>query len=266
MKKLSIVFFAALFAISCNEKKEGPSATNDLFLDNLKGAVQQTVETPYQTDSTGKIGMMDSCCISIGNYDSTGNFNKYVSKDSKGNIKFEQSISRYDNGLFKEITNSANGKQSGRITIQLDKEGKKYATAQAYDSSGKLISFYKDFTQNDYNQLTSMKQYKPDSTLKGLQETKYDKQMQTSESFKDSSGKETFSSSTKYDDKGNSIEVSRKTTMKDSTTKKDSTTTKVTKYRYDSYDEQGNWTQRTEMDEKGKPTKIVKREITFYKK
>jgi hypothetical protein len=266
MKKISIVIFAALFAISCNEKKEGPSATNDLFLDNLKGAVQQTMETPYQTDSTGKIGVMDSCCISLGNYDSAGNFNKYVSKDGKGNIKFEQSISRYDNSLFKEITNSANSKQSGRITIQLDKEGKKYATAIEYDSSGKLSSFYKDITQNEYNQLTSMKQYKPDSTLKQSEETKYDKQIFVEQTTKDSSGKEISKTSAKVDDKGNQIESTRTSTMKDAKTKKDSTTTKITKYKYDSFDDKGNWTQRTEMDEKGKPTKIVKREITYYKK
>jgi hypothetical protein len=49
------------------------------------------------------------------------------------------------------------------------------------------------------------------------------------------------------------------------TTTKDSTTNKITKYRYDSYDDKGNWTQRTETDENGKPVKIVKRTITYYK-
>ncbi len=54
--------------------------------------------------------------------------------------------------------------------------------------------------------------------------------------------------------------------MNDVKTKKDSTTTTTTKYKYDSFDDQGNWTQRTISDEKGKITKILKREITYFKK
>jgi inorganic pyrophosphatase len=47
---------------------------------------------------------------------------------------------------------------------------------------------------------------------------------------------------------------------------KDSTTTKTTTFKYDSYDEQGNWTQRTTFDDKGKATKVIKRTHTYYKK
>ena len=67
------------------------------------------------------------------------------------------------------------------------------------------------------------------------------------------SGKETYSSKIKLDDKNNVIENATKEVTKDSTTNK------TTKYRYDSYDDTGNWTQRTEMDENGKPVKIVKK-------
>ena len=266
MKKLSIVFFAVLFVVSCNEKKDETTKHNDLFMDNLKGSVQQITETPYQVDSTGRMGAIDSCCITMLQYDSAGNNIKYASKDSKGNIKFEQTNTRYENGLYKEVISTANGKMSADIKIQLDKDGKNYATAEETDSSGKLSSFYKDFKQNEYNQLTYMKQYKPDSSLKSTMENKFDKQLQVGNSMKDSSGKETFSSTSKLDDKGNEIEVSRTTTTKDAKTQKDSTSTKVTKYRYDTYDDQGNWTQRTEMDDKSKTTKIAKREITYYKK
>jgi len=47
---------------------------------------------------------------------------------------------------------------------------------------------------------------------------------------------------------------------------KDSAKYDTTMYRYDKYDEQGNWIQRTALNASGKPTKIVKREITYYKK
>lgn len=266
MKKISIVFFAAVFSFSCNQKKETASAYNDLFKDNLKGSIQQITETPYQTDSTGKMGAMDSCCINIIQYDSAGYLTKVVDKDSKGNIKFEQSSTHYDNGLFKEFSNLENGKMSDKITMQLDKDGKKYLSAQVYDSAGKLKSFYKDMTQNEYINVTSEKQYKPDSTLKKSFEYKYDKQIFVGQTTIDSSGKEISKTLAKLDDKGNEIEITLTSTMKDDKTKKDSATTKVNKYKYDSYDEQGNWTQRTNMDGKGKPTKIVKREITYYKK
>lgn len=266
MKKISIVFMAVFFAISCNEKKDAVTTTPDRVMDNLKGDVHQAIETPYKTDSTGKVGEMDSCCVSVTTYDSAGYFSKYTSKDSKGVVGFEQNISRYENGLFKEITMTDKGKPTGRITIQLDKDGKKYSTAQEYDSVGKVASFYKDFSQNEYNQLTGMKQYKPDSTLKSSQETKYDKYIFLESISRDSAGKEVSKSTVKLDDKNNQIENTTVNTMKSPATQKDSTTTKVTKYKYDSYDDQGNWTQRTEWDDKGKAVKVVKREITYYKK
>lgn len=264
MKKFSIVLILAFIAFSCNEKKEASTTHTDWMVDNLKGEVRKIVETPYKVDSTGKIGDMDSCCIDEIDYDSTGNIVKVTSKDSKGNISSEEAFTKYENGLFKEIINTKNGKVASRISIQ--GENGKYSTAQEYDSTGKLSSYYTDIKANEYNQVTSMKRYNTDSTLKSSFETEYDKQIFKGQVNKDSSGKEISRSSAKVDDKGNQVEFSRTATEKDDKTKKDTTTTKVTKYTYESYDEQGNWTQRTSIDEKGKPSKIVKREITYYKK
>jgi len=265
MKNFSIVFIAALIVFSCNEKKETSKRFTDWSADNLKGEVQKITETPYKVDSSGKIGEMDSCCIDVIEYDSIGNIAKVTSRDSKGNPGREQAFTKYDNGLFKEIVTTVNGKVTNRVSVQIDSAGK-YTTAQEFDSTGKLSSFYKDITQNDYNQLTSMKEYKADSTLKSSFETEYDKQTFKGQVDKDSSGKEVSKSSARVDDKGNQIEFTRTSTMTDAKTKKDSTTTKTTKYKYNSFDEQRNWTQRTISDEKDKPTKIVKREIIYYKK
>lgn len=260
-----MVLIAAILAISCSEKKETAERFTDWAADNLKGEVQKITETPYKADSLGKIGEMDSCCIDVIEYDSIGNITKVTSRDSKGNPGREQAFTKYDNGLFKEIVTTVDGKVTNRVTVQIDSSGK-YTTAQEYDSTGKLSSFYKDITQNDYNQLTSMKEYKADSSLKSSFETKYDKQIFVGQVDKDSSGKEVSKSSARVDDRGNQIEFTRTSTMKDAKTKKDSTTTKTTKYKYDLFDEQGNWIQRTASDEKDKPTKIIKREIIYYKK
>jgi len=49
------------------------------------------------------------------------------------------------------------------------------------------------------------------------------------------------------------------------TLEKGSTKTEKLTYKYDTYDDKGNWVQRTTYNEKGKPSKIVKRTITYYK-
>jgi len=77
---------------------------------------------------------------------------------------------------------------------------------------------------------------------------------------KDSTGKVTYSSSVKLNDKNDQEQVT------ETTVDKDSTKTTVTTYKYDGWDEQGNWTQRTTYDDKGKPTKITKRIITYADK
>jgi hypothetical protein len=134
-----------------------------------------------------------------------------------------------------------------------------YSGARSFDSTGKMDSYYTDLTSNDYGQLTSFRQFKPDSILKMSVTSTYAKQLFTGNSVKDSSGKETYSSKITLDDKNNVIENTTKEVTKDSTINK------TIKYHYDIFDDKGNWTQRTEMDENGKPVQIDKRTITYYK-
>ena len=74
----------------------------------------------------------------------------------------------------------------------------------------------------------------------------------------DSTGKTTYTGTVKLDDKGNAVEETT-TTLEKGVTK-----TEVVTYKYDSYDDKGNWTQRTSYNDKGKPTKVVKRIFAFY--
>ena len=64
-----------LFLLACNssEKAESKVKYSDLVIDNLKGDIQAIEETPYKADSTGKMGEMDSCCISVTQFDENGN-------------------------------------------------------------------------------------------------------------------------------------------------------------------------------------------------
>ena len=96
--------------------------------------------------------------------------------------------------------------------------------------------------------------------MKTFEKNYIGKGMQVAGRYKDSTGKEVYNSKSELNDKG---DISKTTEMN---VTKDSTTNTVTTFKYDSYDEKGNWTQRTSYDGKGKATKVVKRSYTYYKK
>jgi hypothetical protein len=258
MKK--IIFLSAVITVSfsCNQKTQEYAKNTDIRVDNLNGNVQQTVSTDYKIDSSGKMGDQDSCCVVTSKYDEKGYITEYNSDDKSGKNKEAETFTHYDNGAMKDIKDSKNGNPVSSISIQTDSAGK-YTKAMEYDSANHLKSYYTDITQNDYGQLTGMKKYNADSSLSSSMVSNFNNSIFTGSEWKDSVGKVIFSSTVKLDDKNNVVERSSKNVMKDSTVNK------TKKYKYDSFDDKGNWTQRTESDENGKPVKITKREITYYK-
>ncbi len=264
MRKVVIPLFAFFILSACtSNEKTGSSETkmvlSDIASESLKGDISSYEDSPYKTDSTGKVGEMDSCCISTSEFDENGNAIKYQSKDSRGVITSESATTRHPNGLFKSQTYSEKGKVKSSFDTKLDDHGK-YTSAQALDSNGKLDIYYTDIVQNDDAFVTSWKQYDKDSVFRQSGENVFNKHLQMSFTLKDSVGKVKSSSANKYNDKNELIETSNTTVTKDSTT------TKVTKYTYDSHDEMGNWTQRTTWDDTGKATAVTKRKYTYRKK
>lgn len=257
MKKFSFLAVASVIAFSCGESKQETLKNTDWLADNLSGKVEQTTDSTYKTDSGGKTDELDSCCVVSTKYDEKGYSSGYTSVDKAGTDKEEGAFTHDDTGLFTGQKFTKNGKQTSSLTVQNDNG--KPSVARSFDSTNKMDFYYTDIITNDYNRLLGFKQYKADSTLKMSIAFTYDKQFYKGQTNKDSVGKETYSSAVKLDDKNNIIENTEKTVTKDSTINK------TTKYRYDSFDDKGNWTQRTEMDEKGKPVKIAKRTITYYK-
>jgi len=262
MKKF-LILLAGLFVLACNNEKDKEAVKtvthSDLVAENLKGDISAMEVSPYKTDSTGKIGDMDSCCINVTEYDENGNSLKSVRKDSKGAVSSESVTTRHANGLFKSISNTEKGKSTGGFDTKVDDKGN-YTWAGEIDSAGKGGVYYTNITQNDVGEVTGWKQYDKDSVYKGEGEAKYDKHLQLSFTFKDSVGVVKNSSSSKYNDKGEEIENSN------TNVGKDSKTTTVTKYTYEAHDEMGNWTQRTTWNDKGKATSISKRTFTYRKK
>lgn len=262
MKKISIIVAGLFLLAACNNAKEETSkpkmAMSDLALEKLSGDIAAIEESPYKTDSAGKIGEMDSCCISVSDYDENGNNIKGTSKDSKGNVKEQGVFERYANGMWKGAKNTKDGKPSGSFETTQNEKGE-YTSAVAYDSAGKLDVYYTNITQNENGQVLTWKQYDKDSVFRQEGESKYENGLQTGFTLKDSVGKVKTSSTSKYNEKGELTENSNTTVTKDSTT------TTITKYTYDTHDEKGNWTQRTTWDDKGKATKITKRVYTYRK-
>lgn len=264
MKK-NLIIVAGLFMLAaCNNAKDKESAKkvkySDLANDRLKGDIQSIEETPYKTDSTGKIGEMDSCCIDFTEFDENGNAVKNVSKDSKGTVKNEAAFTRHESGLWMGAKGTKEGgKPDNSMKVGVDDKGQ-YTTAVSYDTAGKLDVYYTNLTQNEQGMILTWKQYDKDSVFRMEGEGKYDQGLQTSFTVKDSVGKLKSSSATKYNDKGEQTERTN------TTVSKDSTTTRVTKYTYETHDDMGNWTQRTEWNDKGKAIKIVKRTYTYRKK
>jgi hypothetical protein len=259
MKKfLSLLIGAAvLFACNNEEKKTADVPKNtDLIGQNLKGRVQTFKVSSSIIDSTGA-SKPDSASY-INEFDEKGYQTSYVTKDISGKIKEAQTLTHYEGGQVNEIIyKNGEGKQTSKWQITIDSSGK-YNGAKIYDSAGKVSSIWKELKENEYGQVISGSEYKEDGSPKHSFANNYDKANYVGGWSKDSAGKETFRSAITLNDKGDAAEET-------TTTTKDSAKTEKFTYKYDSYDDKGNWTQMTTYNEKGKPIKLTKRVFTYYK-
>src|SRR6266446_2203198 len=164
MKKFFLVLFAGILFIGCNNEKKVETAKNtDLIQQNLKGKVQHYDETSYTVDSAGKMGAMDSITNSQ-DFDEKGYQTKFAGKNSKGEVQTEGMVTHYDNGQTKEFESKNKGKLAFKMVIELDSNGK-YSRADAYDSTGKIASYYKDLAENEYGEVLKGTEYKLDNTM-----------------------------------------------------------------------------------------------------
>jgi hypothetical protein len=250
--------------ISCKQKNASTTiskAVTDLASNNLKGNISQVESDTYPVDSTGKTGPVDS--KDIDKYDSSGYEISSISMNGKDSIESQTSIDHNAAGYVTKIqTTGANNEKKSSLSIDYDSLGK-YSVAKAYDSTGKLETYYTDITSNEFGDVTGAKGYHPDSTLKMTFENYYDSIYNIGGNSKDSVGKIIYSGIGVLNDKHDLAKYSDTTVTTDPKTKKETTKITSNTYTYQDYDSHGNWTQRTTLDDKGKPTKIVKRIITY---
>ncbi len=256
--KTKLLLLAIIAFTSCKNNNQQQAKNTDLIQQNLKGQVKETIDTPYKVDSSGNMGAQDSCCVETTEFNDSGYINRFYTKDNKGKTKMDQSFTHYPSGAFKEATTMNDGKLSNRLVTTLDNNGN-YNGGDTYDSMNKKDGYYTDLKQNDYGEVTTGKYHKMDSTLKYQFESNYDNKAQYVGGHTDSAGKTIYSNVTTLDSSENPVKAITMTMAKDSA-KHDTTL-----YRYDKYDDLGNWIQRTSLNASGKPTKVTKRGITYYK-
>lgn len=256
MKKL-FVFCLVISLIACNSNDKKPEAAKntDLIQQNLKGKVQKLEEITVNIDSTGK--MKPDSSTTVNEFDEKGYQTKFSTKDSSGKVTSEQNVIHNDDGTFKEMTTTTKGKQTFKLTTEV-KDGK-YTGGKSYDSTGKQDSYYTDLKTNEYGIVYAGKQHFMNDKIKSTFDMKYDGPNFIGGTATDSTGKTTYTGTIKLNDKGNPSEESS------TTLEKGSTKTEVVTYKYDTYDDKDNWTQRTTNNDKGKPTKVAKRTYTYYK-
>lgn len=253
---IAVAFLGGLVACNSNtEQAEAPKNT-DLITQNLKGKVETLEERTINFDSTG--AMKGDSTLGTTSIDARGYTTHYIRKDSAGNITLDQTITRNPNGTVSEVKNMKDGKQLMRITIESDSAGN-YTTAKTYDSTDTQDSYYTDLKSDEYGNVYAGKQYFMDGRIKATFDMKYEGPAFVGGVATDSTGKTSYQGTVTLNDKGDP--ASEHTT----TLEKDSTVTRDITYKYENLDAQGNWTQRTTYDDKGKPTTVVKRTITYYK-
>lgn len=264
MKKFLFLISSGLFLAACNDQPKTAVASagstkknTDLLSQNLKGRVERIEESTYAADSSGKMGKQDST-ISISEFNEQGYQVKVTTKDLSGQVKEEQAMSHHPNGATREFSRMKNGKTIERWVIDLDSNGK-YKKATIYDSTGKMSSYWTNITENEFGQVLSGTQYTTDNRLMSSFTNQYNGPLFIGGSSKDSTGRENYRNANKMDEKGYPMELST------TTINNDSTITETISFKYDSWDEKGNWTQRTEYNDKGKATKINKRTFSYYK-
>ena len=260
MKPFFLLLFGIALFTSCdyNTKKETTQATamtSDLVQQNLKGKVKSITETTTNIDSTG--AEKPDSLTNYTYFDEKGYQTAYMKKDSSGKVVSEEFATRNDDGVVTEFGSKKDGKIVSRVETEISEDGK-YLGGKRYDSTGKQDGYYKDLMQNEYAIVYSGKLFDMNDKLKETFDMKYDKTHFLGGKVTDSTGKTTYEGTAKVNDKGDMSEEEY-TYVADGQSKAEKKT-----YKYDNYDDKGNWTQRTTYDDKNKPTQVVKRSLMYY--
>jgi len=252
MKKLLLCILVSASLTACTNKQT-PNNTS-LIQQNLKGKVQTISEITINFDSTGN--EKSDSTIKISDFNSDGYITTITSKDSSGSITEIQTIALNTNGTVSEVKKSKDGKQISRFKTELDKDGN-YTGGKSYDSANNQDGYVTDFKTNEYGILYSGKEHLMNGKIKNSWDAKFEGPNFIGYNATDSVGRNS-NGTVKLNEKGDAINEIY------NYYENDKAVTKNYNHTYDSYDNKGNWTQRSTF-EQDKKTTIVKRVFTYYK-
>jgi hypothetical protein len=272
MKKLGLLIAIPFLVYSCNnaekentEKSETEETTetvemvrSDLQNEHMFGEVSSYEQTPYTPDEEGNIGAMDSCCIEMEEYDENGFAVKYMEKNSAGEVTETVMMQRDDMGRFTWYTVTENGIVVFKRVIKRDEDGTLLEAIDS-DSTGQITSVHKVAEVNENGQALSGKSFQEDGTYNGTWSFGYVDGLRVSNAWTDSTGVQRMQRVGEVNDKGWLAKV-----VDVRVGDEGDTTTVVETYTYDSFDDMGNWTQRT-MYKDDVPTEVLKRTYTYFK-
>ena len=253
MKKLLLFFIVSATFIACKDNQHRKNT--GIIQQNLKGKVQTLTEITINLDSSGN-AKSDST-FKISEFTTDGYITTVTSKDSSGKIIQIQTLVLNADGTMKEMNKSKEGKQISRFTAEVDKSGN-YTSGKNYDSTNNQDCYLADLKTNEYGIVYSGKEYFMNGKIKNTWDAKYEGSNFVGFTATDSLGK-TSQGLVKLNEKGDAIKENYSYYEKDSLIAKNYT------YKYDSYDDKGNWTLRSTYDEKEKKESIVKRVFAYYK-
>ena len=264
---LFVLIAGMLFSCTNNTKKtvETERETEEMVVaknsgwatQNLIGMVQSIEETEYTPDAEGNIGDMDSCCVGTDYFNYEGYVVKYIEKDLEGTIGLESIIEYSENGRFASATDSRKGEADGGRYVTRDESGKTLY-ARDLDGSGAVKYYYTEMTENEIGQALDGKMFFGDSTFRGTWGIKYIDGTWAGRSWNDSSGTMIYNYTGELNDKGLLIKMTNVEADPEEGTK-----TTVSTFTYDSFDEIGNWTQRSEIED-DKLIEVKKRTYTYF--
>jgi hypothetical protein len=184
---------------------------------------------------------------------------KYTEKDSKGKVTRESIHERIDGSKLKSIKRTENGIEVWSRTIHRNDDGKALYAADT-DTTGQVNRIHSIIEENEIGQSLLGKTHTADSTYLGTWAFKYIDGMSAGWSWIDSTGTQTIDSKGELNDKGLLSKMETKSLDNDG-----NPITTVETYTYESFDDNGNWTQRTKYDGDAKVVRVEKRTYTYYK-
>lgn len=236
-------------------KKTSLQRYSSLKADNLKGQILSIEQTRYTPGPLNNELRPDSCCVFKMEYDN-GNLVKRTSATTQGILNDFVSLTYHPNGLLKEQTfYNKDNKITYREVFDIDADGN-YSGGQLYNEAGELHRNVKIEGQNAFGQWTKVILYTASGALYRTEEYTYEGNKLLSTLWTDQDGKVIRDDLTRYDQNGEPEYTKMINTRFPAANGE-------TFQRTDTYDQYGNWTQRSILDANGKVSRVIKRNYIY---